>query len=202
MTQKLSLITLSTVCCITFYSCGSSNEKKIETVAPPVASTPALEQKAVSPELAALEEKFNKDTTNYEVRAMLASNYYSSGALEKSAYQFLKVYEHDNKNIVALSSLGNIYYDSHQDDKAIGFYEKALEIDGKNINMRCDLATCYSNINKLKKAIQLLKENIQMDANHAQSHYNLSVILQKKGDVKEAAEEMKTYETLKSSIKK
>lgn len=186
---------------LTFFSCNPTVEKSPEIASAPVSNTLTEAPMPHSLDLSLFEKKFEADSTNYELRAMLASNYYLAGVLDKAAYHFLKVYEHDKKNLDALSNLGNIYYDAQQDDKAIQFYEKALEIDPKNINMRCDLATCYGNINKLKKAIQILRENIIMDNNHAQSHHNLSVFLTKNGNLKEAEEEMKIYQNLSSGIK-
>lgn len=189
------------LCTISFISCNSKEEKKNEPSVQQTNNSSMVTPSNPSIDLSGMESKFARDSNNYELRAMLASNYYAAGVLDKAAYHFLKVYEHDNKNLIALSSLGNIYYDSRQDDKAIMYYEKALELDPKNINMRCDMATCYSNINKLKKAIEILKENIEMDKTHAQSHYNLSVILKKNGDIKEADEQMKIYTDLKSGTK-
>ncbi len=185
---------------LTFFSCNGDEGKKNDVSSTPTNSSIPSVQMTPSNDLALIEKKFEQDSLNYELRSVLAANYYSSGILEKAAYHFLRVYEHDNKNLIALSDLGNIYYDSQQFDKAIKFYEKALELDPKNINMKCDLATCYMNINKLNKAIEILNENIKVDYNHAQSHYNLSVILKKSGKMSEAEEEMKVYEKLKLGV--
>src|SRR3974377_801835 len=136
------------------FSCNRADETKNNSTTPPSASTTATAPQMQAPansELMNIESKFAQDSSNYDLRMILAAAYYSAGVLDQAAYHFSKVYEHDNKNLIALSNLGNIYYDSQQDDKAIQFYEKALVLDPKNINMRCDLATCYSRINKLKK---------------------------------------------------
>jgi len=180
---------------ITVLSCNQEEKKQATpaTQAPVAAPTP---QQAAAAELPKLQQEFAKDTNNIENRNLLAAKLYAAGELEKAAEQFNLVYQRDPKNLVALSNLGNIYYDSQQDDLAIDYYEKALAIDPNNINMRCDLATSYSNINKLKKAIQILEENIKNDPKHPTSHYNLSVILKKKGDIKEAEKEMEIYKSL------
>ncbi|MEI6489016.1 MAG: tetratricopeptide repeat protein [Bacteroidota bacterium] len=194
---------LGTLCAasLTLFSCNRTEEKKADAPTEQSTMAPQAAQAPENKDLIMFEKKFEADSSNFELRAMLAANYYTAGQLQKAEYHFLKVYEHDNKNMVALANLGNIYYDSKQDDKAIGFYEKALELDPKNIDMRCDLATCYMNINKLKKSIKLLKENIAMNPKHEKSHHNLSVILKQNGDLKEADDEMKIYESLKTNKK-
>ncbi|MCX6296298.1 MAG: tetratricopeptide repeat protein [Bacteroidetes bacterium] len=201
MLQKISF---GAICVIglTFFSCNGNEEKKKDVSSNTTTNIQVAEAPIVpANELAMLEKKFEQDSLNFELRSVLAANYYSSGILDKAAYHFLRVYEHDNKNLIALSDLGNIYYDGQQFDNAIKYYEKALELDPKNINMKCDLATCYMNINKLNKAIDILNENIKQDYNHSQSHYNLSVILKKTGKTAEAEEEMKVYDKLKSGGK-
>ncbi len=170
-----------------FAACNSEQERKIP-------DAPAVEQPVN--DFALLEEELSKDTSNIEMRTMLATRYYSSGDLIKAAYHFLKIYNQDPKNYAALTNLGNIYYDSQQDIKAIEFYEKALAIDPADINIRCDLATCYSNVNKMKKAKQILEENIRIDARHSKSHHNLSVILRKNGDIERADKELAIYKSL------
>jgi superkiller protein 3 len=185
---------------LTFFSCNRTEEKKAETTTSPD-YLKQQDQKPLAPELIAAQKRFAADTTNYEIRTMLAVNYYSAGDMDNAIYHFNKVVEHDSKNLIALANLGNIYYDVKQDDKAIEYYEKALELDPKNIDMRCDLATCYMNINKLKKAIKILKENIEMNPKHEKSHHNLAVILKQNGDIKESEDEMKIYESLKITKK-
>ena len=170
-----------------FAGCKSEQERKVP-------DTPAVDQPLN--DFALLEEELSKDTSNVEMRTMLATRYYSSGDLIKAAYHFLKIYNQDPKNYVALTNLGNIYYDSQQDIKAIEFYEKALAIDPADINIRCDLATCYSNVNKMKMAIQILEGNIRMDARHSKSHHNLSVILRKNGEIERADKELAIYKSL------
>lgn len=204
MTTKLFL----GACCavsITFLACNnnSSEEKKSDISATnPVTSAPAAPaEQPVPAQLLEMEKKFAADTNDYQMRLMLANNYYSLNMLPKAEQHFLKVYEHDNRNMIALTNLGNLYYDTKQDEKAIAFYEKALEIDKNNVNMRCDLATCYLNINKQKKAIKILRENIALDPKHEKSHYNLSVMLKQNGDLKEADEQMKIFEQLKANRK-
>ena len=175
-----------------FAACNSEQERKVQ-------NTAAVEQPVN--DFAILEEELSKDTSNVEMRTMLATRYYSSGDLIKAAYHFLKIYNQDPKNYVALTNLGNIYYDSQQDIKAIEFYEKALAIDPTDINIRCDLATCYSNVNKMKMAIQILEENIRIDARHSKSHHNLSVILRKNGDIERADKELAIYKSLSGNTR-
>jgi tetratricopeptide (TPR) repeat protein len=177
---------------LSFYSCHSNQENTSDVSS---AGNPA------DNEFNLMEKKLDQDSTNIELRNLLASRYYSAGKLNNAAFHYLKIYEQDHKNFSALFNLGNIYYDSQQDDKAIEYYEKAMDVDSTNINIRCDLATCYSNINKMKKAIDMLRGNIKMDARHEKSHYNLSVILRKSGDIKGADKEMEIYKTLTSGKK-
>lgn len=179
----------------TFISCAPENKKDNPIIQ---STNTGIESHAPSDEFTLLEKKLEQDSLNTELRELLATKYYAGGVLDKAAYHFLNIYQHDNKNLIALSNLGNIYYDSQQNDQAIAFYNGALEIDVKNIDMRCDLATCYSRINKNKKAIQLLRENIQTNADHGKSHYNLSVILKQTGNTKEAESEMNIYKNLTS----
>jgi tetratricopeptide (TPR) repeat protein len=153
------------------------------------------DQKTADP-FSTLENQLHADSTNLNIRLMLASKYYAAGQLAKAASQFSRAYEQDQKNLIALTNLGNIAYDSNQDDKAIGYYEKEIALDPANLNVRCDLATCYARINKLNNAIEILRQNIKIDSLHQKSHYNLAVILQKKGETKESGEEMKIYTAL------
>ncbi|HXC06233.1 MAG TPA: hypothetical protein VNZ86_15855 [Bacteroidia bacterium] len=174
-------------------SCTSSTEVKKNDSALPML-------KPVD-EITALESSLAKDSSNKELKLELASRYYAAGDLVKASVLYNKVYQQDTKNLIAITNLGNIAYDNHQDDRAISYYEKSLNLDNTNLDVRCDLATSYSNINKLNKAIEMLRENIKLDPNHQKSHYNLSVILKKKGENKEAEEEMKIYASLSAPKK-
>jgi tetratricopeptide (TPR) repeat protein len=160
-------------------------------------------KEAVAPknEFEEMESKLATDSSNIELRTLLATRYYSTGQLEKAAYHFIAIYDSDPNNLNALTNLGNIYYDNHQDAKAIEFYEKALPFDSSNINIRCDLATCYSNMNNYKAAIKILEKNCKIDPRHAKSHYNLSIMYNRIGDKKSAEKELKTYQQLTEGIK-
>ena len=106
---------------ILFISVASCNSDSPSNVKP-------KESEAAKPkdELAELEAKLAVDSTNIELRNLLATRYYSNGQLEKAAYHFIEIYKQDNNNLNAITNLGNIYYDDHQDAKAIEFYEKAI----------------------------------------------------------------------------
>ncbi|MFI5150477.1 MAG: tetratricopeptide repeat protein [Bacteroidia bacterium] len=173
--------------CMLLSACHSSELKKNEPL-PPAPSAGG--------DFSALETNLAHDTGNTELRLLLASKYYAAGDLDRATDLYYQVYKKDNTIQTALINLGNIAYDRHQDDKAIAYYEKALETDSLNLDVRCDLATCYANVSKLNKAIEILRFNIRTDPNHIKSHYNLSVILQKKGELKEAEDELKIYNTL------
>lgn len=172
-----------------FTACNSGSVKSTTTTVANDASKPKSETDE-------LEAKVLADSTNIEVRTLLATKYYTGGILDKAAYHFIIIYQQDTNNLNALVNLGNIYYDSQQNEKAIEFYEKALRNNSNNINLRCDLATCYSNVTEHKKAIDMLRGNIKIDPRHAKSHYNLSVILKRTGDDLGAAKEMKEFELL------
>ena len=166
-----------------FAGCKSEQERKVP-------DTPAVDQPLN--DFALLEEELSKDTSNVEMRTMLATRYYSSGDLIKAAYHFLKIYNQDPKNYVALSNLGNIYYDSQQDIKAIEFYEKALAIDP-------NLSEAYSALchNKNRYEYDALgaeaacKRALELDPNSSVAHKTFANFLYTRGRFDEALAEIR-----------
>ena len=138
------------------------------------------------------------DSLNDQVRVRLATKYYIGKDFDKAIFHFLKVYTHDNKNMIALLTLGNLYYDTQEDKKAIIYYQKYLALDSTAIYARCDMATCYLNIKQPDQAKKFLLQNLRQDPNHIQSHHNLSVVYKELGMIKEANAEMEIFTELSS----
>jgi tetratricopeptide (TPR) repeat protein len=191
--KKILFYSLSLALLLSIVACNSDSQSNIKTK--------ETEKAKPIDEFAELEGKLAADSTNIELRNLLATRYYSTGQLEKAAYHFIEIYKQDNSDLNAITNLGNIYYDDHQDAKAIEFYEKAIKVDSTNINIRCDLATCYSNLSNYKMAIKILKHNSEIDPRHAKSHYNLSIMYNRIGDKVNAEKELKTYQTLTEGAK-
>ncbi len=95
-------------------------------------------------------------------------------------------YEKDPEDSPKIRNYADMLLLAHQNQKAIELYEKILKVDPKRMDVLFHLTYLYFNEGELDKAEETAKKILNLKNNHTLSLYNLGVILNTKGDFKQA----------------
>ena len=124
--------------------------------------------------------------------------YKAEGRIMDSISQFARASKLQSKDHEVLYELGNLYFKRGKNNTASKYYLKAISIKEKS-EYYAALAQLYENTRQIENCITAYQKSYQLDNDNYEAVFRLAVLTLNKGDLKRAAQYLKTALKLRSN---
>ncbi|MEQ8190615.1 MAG: tetratricopeptide repeat protein [Candidatus Eremiobacterota bacterium] len=120
--------------------------------------------------------------------------YYKTGMYDNALNDFNQLLTIDPDFAGGYISRGTVYIEMSRFSDALIDFNKAIELDSHSVEALNGRGTVYGLMNYYERAIDDFTEALSVDKNSVQSYYNRAFTYMKKGDFKQAREDVKKLE--------